>query len=95
MNTPVQKLRQRLFLLLAATVACSAFTACHDDDRDHHVRHGYRHDDDRRVVVSHDDYRHDGYRRDGYYGGTVRDTSVTVRREAPVVRERSVSYERY
>lgn len=90
MNSPVSKLRQRLFLLLAATVACGGLAACHDDDHYHrHTEHGYdhRHDDYRR-----DDYHHDGYRRDAYYGGSVGGTSVTVRRDAPVVRERVVTY---
>jgi hypothetical protein len=92
MNSPISKLRQRLFLLLAAVVACGGLAACHDEDHHRHTERGYdhRHDDYRR-----DDYHRDGYRRDAYYGGSVGGTSVTVRRDAPVVRERSVSYERY
>ncbi|HEV7405861.1 MAG TPA: hypothetical protein VGO11_23150 [Chthoniobacteraceae bacterium] len=91
MNSPVSKFRQRLFLLLAATVACGTFSACHDEDHHRHTSRGYeRHDDYR-----HDDVRHDGYRRDAYYGGSAGGTSVTVRRDAPVVRERAVTYERY
>jgi hypothetical protein len=95
MNTPVVKLRRSLFLLLAATVACTALTACDEDD--HHVRHtyhrGYDRDDHREVRRDYrDDDRRDGYRRDAYYGGG---TSVTVQRDAPVVRERSVTYRSY
>jgi hypothetical protein len=93
MNSPVSKLRQRLFLLLAAIVACTALPACHDEDHHRHTGRGYDHD--RRDYRREDDYHRDGYRRDAYYGGSVGGTSVTVRRDAPVVRERSVSYERY
>lgn len=102
MNTPVQKLRQRLFLVLAATVACTALTACDDDDHHRHTYHGYHrgydndnHRDGYRRDGYRDDSRRDGYRRDAYYGGSVGGTSVTVRRDAPVVRERAVTYERY
>ncbi len=85
MNSPVSKLRQRLFLLLALAVSCAGLTACHDDDRHHrHTERGYDHR--RRLSPG------DGYRRDAYYGGSVGDTSVTVRRDAPVVRERVVTY---
>src|SRR3954454_13781102 len=83
MNTPVANLRRSLFLLLAAIVACTALTACDEDD--HHVRHtsvGYRthdrydRDDYHRDGYRRDVYRDDDrYRRDAYYGGG---TSVTV-----------------
>jgi hypothetical protein len=98
MNTPVSKLRQRLFLLLAATMACGALTACDDDDHPRHTSHGYDHgrhyDNDRHDGYRGDD-RRDSYRRDSYYGGSAGGTSVTIRRDAPVVRSRAVTYERY
>ena len=73
-------MKRILFLLLAATMACTALTACDEDE--HHVRHTYHgnhHDYDR------DDYHHayrsdavyrSGYRRDAYYGGSAGGTSV-------------------
>lgn len=79
MKSPVSKLRQRLLLVLAAIVACTALPAC-DDYHHHHTYHGY----DRRPVVYHDHYYREDYhpyRHDVYYDrpGYRRGPTVVVR----------------
>lgn len=99
MNAPIAKIRQRVLLVLAATLACGTFTAC-DDDYHHHPRHTYRTYDRgyHRDYDRHDDYRYrrgyhgssyygSGYRRSAYYGPNA----AVVHRSGPV-RSRTVVY---